>query len=39
MTTPTKKSNVGNVIRVSAGNFLEMYDFMVYAYYLSLIHI
>jgi len=37
MTTPTKKSNVGNVIRVSAGNFLEMYDFMVYAYYASYI--
>jgi metabolite-proton symporter len=30
-------SKVGNVIRVSSGNFLEMYDFMVYAYYASYI--
>jgi metabolite-proton symporter len=30
-------SKLGNVIRVSAGNFLEMYDFMVYAYYASYI--
>jgi MFS transporter, MHS family, citrate/tricarballylate:H+ symporter len=37
MTTQTStratNSKVGNVMRVSAGNFLEMYDFMVYAYY------
>jgi metabolite-proton symporter len=26
-------SKLGNVVRVSSGNFLEMYDFMVYAYY------
>jgi metabolite-proton symporter len=30
-------SKIGNVVRVSAGNFLEMYDFMVYAYYASYI--
>jgi metabolite-proton symporter len=30
-------SKLGNVIRVSSGNFLEMYDFMVYAYYASYI--
>ena len=36
---PLKQTNskVGNVIRVSSGNFLEMYDFMVYAYYASYI--
>jgi metabolite-proton symporter len=32
-----RTSNIGNVIRVSSGNFLEMYDFMVYAYYASYI--
>jgi MFS transporter, MHS family, citrate/tricarballylate:H+ symporter len=37
MTTQTTNSKIGNVIRVSAGNFLEMYDFMVYAYYASYI--
>src|SRR6202049_1502504 len=37
MSTPTTNSKVGNVIRVSSGNFLEMYDFMVYAYYASYI--
>jgi metabolite-proton symporter len=37
MTPPTTNSKVGNVIRVSSGNFLEMYDFMVYAYYASYI--
>jgi metabolite-proton symporter len=35
--TQTSNSKVGNVIRVSSGNFLEMYDFMVYAYYASYI--
>jgi metabolite-proton symporter len=30
-------SKIANVVRVSAGNFLEMYDFMVYAYYASYI--
>jgi metabolite-proton symporter len=37
LSTPKANSKVGNVIRVSAGNFLEMYDFMVYAYYASYI--
>src|SRR5271169_271506 len=37
MSTQTTNSKVGNVIRVSSGNFLEMYDFMVYAYYASYI--
>src|SRR3974390_618919 len=29
----TVGSRIGAVVRVSSGNFLEMYDFMVYAYY------
>src|SRR6202163_149538 len=37
MSTQTSSSKLGNVIRVSSGNFLEMYDFMVYAYYASYI--
>jgi metabolite-proton symporter len=37
MSDPKSGSKVGAVIRVSAGNFLEMYDFMVYAYYASYI--
>src|ERR1700731_728407 len=37
MSTQTSNSKLGNVIRVSSGNFLEMYDFMVYAYYASYI--
>ena len=32
-----RNSKVRSVIRVSSGNFLEMYDFMVYAYYASYI--
>src|ERR1051326_546884 len=28
-----RKSRIASVIRVSAGNFLEMYDFMVFGYY------
>ena len=36
-TTPTslpdRKSKIWSVIRVSSGNFLEMYDFMVFGYY------
>ena len=28
-----RKSVIGSVIRVSSGNFLEMYDFMVFGYY------
>src|ERR1019366_9664167 len=37
MSTQTTGSKIGNIIRVSSGNFLEMYDFMVYAYYASYI--
>src|SRR5258708_34469215 len=37
MSIQPSSSKVGNVIRVSSGNFLEMYDFMVYAYYASYI--
>lgn len=34
LTDPTeRKSKIGAVIRVSTGNFLEMYDFMVFGYY------
>jgi MFS family permease len=32
-----KKSKLWSVIRVSSGNFLEMYDFMVFGYYASAI--
>ena len=28
-----RKSKIGAVVRVSSGNFLEMYDFMVFGYY------
>src|SRR5580698_559888 len=37
MSTNENSSKIRSVIRVSAGNFLEMYDFMVYAYYASYI--
>jgi len=37
MNTQATNSKFGNVVRVSSGNFLEMYDFMVYAYYASYI--
>jgi metabolite-proton symporter len=37
VSTQATNSKIGNVVRVSAGNFLEMYDFMVYAYYASYI--
>ena len=37
MSNKTTNSKLGNVLRVSSGNFLEMYDFMVYAYYASYI--
>lgn len=30
---PNRKSAIWSVIRVSSGNFLEMYDFMVFGYY------
>ena len=32
-TTPRKRSAFANVFIVSSGNFLEMYDFMVFGYY------
>ena len=36
MTTPAKQeSKARTVFRVTSGNFLEMYDFMVYGYYAS----
>jgi MHS family citrate/tricarballylate:H+ symporter-like MFS transporter len=28
-----KRDQVKSVVRVAAGNFLEMYDFMIYGYY------
>jgi metabolite-proton symporter len=32
-----RKTRIGAVVRVASGNFLEMYDFMVYGYYASAI--
>jgi hypothetical protein len=29
----SRRSKINNVIRVSSGNFLEMYDFIVFGYY------
>jgi MFS family permease len=38
MITPSERnSKVWSVVRVSSGNFLEMYDFMVFGYYASAI--
>src|SRR5580692_4805297 len=37
MSAQATNSKFGNVLRVSSGNFLEMYDFMVYAYFASYI--
>jgi MFS family permease len=37
MSTRGNNSKLRSIIRVSSGNFLEMYDFMVYAYYASYI--
>src|SRR5712671_1531218 len=37
MSTRENNSKIRSVIRVSSGNFLELYDFMVYAYYASYI--
>ncbi len=34
---PETRAMVGSVVRVASGNFLEMYDLMVYAYYASYI--
>ena len=33
MISPDRKFKIWSVIRVSSGNFLEMYDFMVFGYY------
>jgi MHS family citrate/tricarballylate:H+ symporter-like MFS transporter len=33
VTIVSRKSAIWAVIRVSSGNFLEMYDFMVFGYY------
>ena len=33
MTSLNRKSAIWSVVRVSSGNFLEMYDFMVFGYY------
>src|ERR1035437_10981786 len=37
MSARGNNSKFRSIIRVSSGNFLEMYDFMVYAYYASYI--
>ena len=37
ITSSERKQKIGSVIRVSSGNFLEMYDFMVFGYYASYI--
>jgi MFS family permease len=38
MLTPAeRKSKIKSVVRVASGNFLEMYDFMVYGYYATFI--
>ncbi|HET7055206.1 MAG TPA: MFS transporter [Thermomicrobiales bacterium] len=36
-THPNKRGTIRNVVIVSSGNFLEMYDFMVFGYYASAI--
>jgi MFS family permease len=37
MSSPTRKTKVTNVIQVTSGNFLEMYDFMAFGYFASAI--
>src|SRR5476649_3105760 len=37
LTQTERRAKLGAVIRVASGNFLEMYDFMVYGYYASAI--
>src|SRR5580692_3120527 len=37
ITPQNRKTIIWSVIRVSSGNFLEMYDFMVFGYYASAI--
>jgi MFS transporter, MHS family, citrate/tricarballylate:H+ symporter len=34
---PGRKSKIWSVVRVTSGNFLEMYDFMIFGYYASAI--
>jgi MHS family citrate/tricarballylate:H+ symporter-like MFS transporter len=33
LTPEERKAKIWAVVRVSSGNFLEMYDFMVFGYY------
>ena len=33
MASNDRRSKIGAVVRVASGNFLEMYDFIVYGYY------
>jgi len=33
VSVPDRRSIVGKIVRVSSGNFIEMYDFIVYGYY------
>ena len=37
LTTSDRRAKIWSVVRVSSGNFLEMYDFMVFGYYASAI--
>lgn len=37
ISSPERKAKIWSVIRVASGNFLEMYDFMVFGYYASAI--
>src|SRR5438270_14041585 len=37
ISSTNRKSKIWAVVRVSSGNFLEMYDFMVFGYYASAI--
>src|SRR5215467_1176701 len=37
MLSPSDRAKIWSVLRVSSGNFLEMYDFMVFGYYASAI--
>jgi len=37
ITSQERESKIWSVVRVSSGNFLEMYDFMVFGYYASAI--
>ena len=37
LTSAQRREQIWSVIRVSSGNFLEMYDFFVFGYYASAI--